>query len=369
MPHLWVFVIPKKVRPELFVFRLMQPHLIVRADANAKIGTGHLMRCLALAQSWRTRGGEATFITRCDSRDLRQSIADAGMQVTNLEKTHPNPLDWRVTSQVLQKHSNGWMVLDGYHFDPEYQRQVKKGGLPLLVIDDTAHLEQYHADIVLNQNIDADLLRYSSEPNTLLLLGTQYVLLRPEFLSRGASSKTIPEIARKVLITLGGADADNQTLKVIKAVKQIDIDGFEAVVVVGANNPHQPQLQVESRDATFPIEIVANATNMDELMAWADLAVSGGGSTCWEMAFMGLPALVIILADNQRSVAEGLDEAGIFVNLGYHNNLNATDIAQALLKLATETDARTEMSQRGRVLVDGKGNDRVVSELLARCSN
>jgi spore coat polysaccharide biosynthesis predicted glycosyltransferase SpsG len=172
-----------------------------------------------------------------------------------------------------------------------------------------------------------------------------------------------------VLITLGGADADNQTLKVIQAVKQIDIAGFEAVVVVGANNPHRPQLQVESRDSTVPIAIVTNATNMDELMAWADLAVSGGGSTCWELAFMGLPALVLILADNQRAVAEGLDEAGIVVNLGWHNNLNATDITQAVLSLAGETDARTEMSQRGRQLIDGRGNDRVVSKLLARCSN
>jgi len=347
----------------------MQPNLIIRADANAQVGTGHLMRCLALAQSWKTRGGEATFITCCESRSLPQSLADAGMQVVTLESAHPNPMDWKLTSQILQRHSNGWVVLDGYHFDPEYQRQVKKGGLPLLVIDDTAHLEHYHADIVLNQNIGADLLRYSSEPDTLLLLGSQYVLLRPEFLSRGASRIRIPGIARKVLITLGGADADNQTLKVIQAVKQIDIAGFEAVVVVGSNNPHRPQLQVESRDSTVPIAIVTNATNMDELMAWADLAISGGGSTCWELAFMGLPALVIILADNQRAVAEGLDEAGIVVSLGWHNNLNATDITQALLSLAGEMDARTEMSQRGRQLIDGRGNDRVVSKLLARCSN
>ena len=84
---------------------------------------------------------------------------------------------------------------------------------------------------------------------------------------------------------------------------------------------------------------------------------------------MGLPALVIILADNQQAIAQGLDKAGIVVNLGWHNNLSATDIAQALVELAGEADARTAMSQRGRQLIDGKGNDRVVSELLARCSN
>ena len=347
----------------------MPEQLIVRADANAQVGQGHLMRCLALAQSWKNQGGKVTFITCCESRDLRQRLSEVGMQVVMLDRTHPNPLDWELTSQVMQTHANSWVALDGYHFDSEYQRQVKERGLPLLVIDDTAHLEHYHADIVLNQNIDANLLRYSAEPKTVFLLGTQYVLLRPEFLSRAASRIRIPGIARKVLITLGGADADNQTLKVIQAVEQIDIAGFEAVVVVGANNPHRQQLQVESQASTVPIEIVTNATNMDELMAWADLAVSAGGSTCWELAFMGLPALVLILADNQRAVAEGLDEAGIVINLGWCEDLDATDITQALISLAEAADQRTEMSQRGRELVDGKGNDRVLSELLARCSN
>jgi len=343
--------------------------LVVRTDGGPDIGAGHLMRCLALAQAWKARGGDATFITCCESAQLRQRLLNEGMQVVTIKRPHPDPMDCQTTSEVLRAFSRAWVVLDGYHFDPEYQRQIRNGGQRLFVIDDTAHLEHYHADIVLNQNINANLLNYSSEPNTLFLLGTQYALLRPEFLSRAASRIKIPGIARKVLITLGGADADNQTLKVIQAVKQIDIAGFKAVVVVGANNPHRPQLQGESRDSTVPIEIVTNATNMDDLMAWADLAVSGGGSTCWELAFMGLPALVIILADNQRAVAEGLDEAGIVVNLGWYKDLATTDIAQALVSLAGAANERTEMCRRGRELVDGKGNDRVLTELLGRCSN
>jgi spore coat polysaccharide biosynthesis predicted glycosyltransferase SpsG len=151
-------------------------------------------------------------------------------------------------------------------------------------------------------------------------------------------------------------------------VQQIDIDGFEAVVIIGASNRHKVQLKLASQDSAVPIRFVENVTNMPKLMAWADVAVSGGGSTCWELAFMGLPALVLILADNQRVVAEGLDEAGVVVNLDWHEDLTASDITQALVSLAGAADQRTEMSQRGRQLVDGKGNDRVLSELLARCS-
>ncbi|MDY7080712.1 MAG: DegT/DnrJ/EryC1/StrS family aminotransferase [Chloroflexota bacterium] len=138
--------------------------LLIRADANVHIGTGHLMRCLALAQGWQTQGGRATFITACESDGLRQRLSDEGFQVIALEHPYPDPADWEITSQVLAAHPGAWMVLDGYHFDPAYQRQVKKVGHPLLVIDDMAHLDHYYADVLLNQNIHAEQLDYSCEP-------------------------------------------------------------------------------------------------------------------------------------------------------------------------------------------------------------
>jgi UDP-2,4-diacetamido-2,4,6-trideoxy-beta-L-altropyranose hydrolase len=355
---------------------MMMPHrlegeqyLVVRTDAGSDIGAGHLMRCLALAQAWKVRGGDATFITCCESAQLRQRLANEGMKVMMLERPHPDPMDWQTTSEVLGASSHAWVVLDGYHFDPGYQSRVKQTGHQLLVVDDTAHLKHYYADIVLNQNINAELWQYSSEPYTRFLLGTRYTLLRSEFLSGVTAKREIPKIACKVLITLGGGDADKQTLKVIQALQQIDIDGFEAVVIISASSRHNAHLKLASHRSTVPIRLVQNVTNMAELMAWADLAVSGGGSTCWEMAFMGLPALVIILADNQRAIAKGLDEAGIVVNLGWHKDLATTDIAQALVSLAGAANERAEMSRRGRELIDGKGNDRVLTEFLGRCSN
>jgi len=295
-------------------------HLLIRADANTRIGAGHLMRCFALAQGWQANGGQVTFITACESDGLLRRLRNEGFEVITLEQAYLDSADWERTSQVLAKYSDAWVVLDGYHFDLTYQRQIKESGHPLLVIDDTAHLEHYHADIILNQNINAEQLHYSCDPDTRLLLGTRYVLLRSEFLSWRRWQRTIPKlvVANKVLVTLGGGDPDNQTLKVINALQEVDEDGLEAVVVVGASNPHFEALQNEAYDSCFPIRLIRNANNMAELMAWADVAVSAGGSTCWELAFMGLPNVILVLADNQRDIAEGLDDLGIAINMGWY---------------------------------------------------
>ena len=338
-------------------------NLLIRADANVKIGAGHVMRCLALAQAWKAHGGQAIFITACESDTLRRRLLDEGFQVVMLERSHPNPADWERTSQVLAKHPGAWVVLDGYHFDSAYQRRIKEVGHPLLVIDDMAHLDHYYADIVLNQNINAEELRYSCEPHTRLLLGTRYALLRSEFQPWRGWQRESPEIARKVLVTLGGGDPANVTLKVVRALGQMDVDALEAVVVAGASNSHFQELESAARSSKFIVRLVRNITNMPELMAWADVAVSAGGSTCWEFAFMGLPAVVLELAANQQGIAAGLDEAGVALDLGWHTKVSIVQIAKRLSGLLENCSLRLQMSQQGRVLVDGVGSDRVVESL------
>jgi len=221
----------------------MQPLLIIRADANARIGTGHLMRCMALAQSWKTRGAAVTFVTCCESKSLRRRLSDEGIRVVTLEQYHPHQLDWEITSQVMRKSSAAWVVLDGYQFDLEYQNQVKKNGHRLLVIDDTAHLAHYCADIVLNQNIGADRVKYSHEPYTRMMLGSQYALLRSEFLTWRGWKRKIPNVAAKVLVTLGGADYHNATLQAINALKRVNCPDLEVKIVAGASNPNIEMLK------------------------------------------------------------------------------------------------------------------------------
>ena len=339
----------------------MNKPLIIRADANAHIGTGHLMRCLALAQTWKDCGGEVAFITTCQSTALLQRLSDEGFQIVTVEQSYPDLADWETTSQVLIEHPDAWVVLDGYHFGESYQQRVKEAGHRLLVIDDMAHLEHYYADIVLNQNLHAEQLHYCCEPYTQLLLGTQYVLLRREFLKWQSWQREIPKVARKLLVTLGGGDPDNVTLKVIRALEQVDVDELEAVVVVGASNPHFRELQSAICNLRSAIRLVQNVTNMPGLMAWADVAVSAGGSTCWEMAFMGLCSLILVTAENQRAVAAGLHERGVAVSLGWWEKVRDQEVAELLASLTEDATKSAEMSQLGRQLIDGQGLKRILA--------
>jgi len=324
------------------------------------------MRSLALAQAWKDSGGGVIFITDCENVGLLQRLSSEGFQIVTLGRSYPDSADWEATSQVLAAHPNAWVVLDGYHFDPTYQRRIKGAGHQLLVIDDMAHLEHYYADIVLNQNLHAEQLNYSCESYTRLLLGARYVSLRSEFLVWRGWQREIPKVGHKVLIALGGGDPDNQTLKVIRALQEVNVNGLEAVVVVGASNPHFRELESAIRNLQFTIRLIQNVTNMPELMAWADVAVSAGGSTCWEMAFMGLPSVVLILANNQRPIAEQLNQVGAAMNLGWYEDTSSAEIAKALTRLLTAVAARAGMAQRGQQLVDGEGVTRVLMHIKGK---
>ena len=190
---------------------LKNNHLFIRTDADSKVGHGHLMRCLALAQCWKRIGGRTTFIAKFDSDVLCDRIISEGFDIIRLERSFPDPSDLEITEHVLKKSNGSWLVCDGYHFDSQYHRNVKKGGYRLLVIDDTAHLSHYYADILLNQNGHSKELFYSYEKHTSLLLGSKYVLLRREILNKKNFLNSTCRKVRKILITMGGSDSSNQT--------------------------------------------------------------------------------------------------------------------------------------------------------------
>jgi UDP-2,4-diacetamido-2,4,6-trideoxy-beta-L-altropyranose hydrolase len=335
--------------------------LVIRADASTQIGSGHIMRCLALAQAWQDVGGHAVFTVGMTIAALEERLRSEGMEVIRLLVQPGSADDAIQTADSARQMGANWVVVDGYHFGVDYQQTIRDSGLRLLFVDDNGHAEHYYADVVLNQNIHAHEGLYANrEPYTRLLLGIRYVLLRREFLKWWGWKREIPEVARKVLVTLGGGDPDNVTFKVLQALQQVAVDGLEAVVVVGGSNPYHEELQSAIRHSPFAIRLERNVTNMPELMAWADVAVSAGGSTCWELAFMGLPNLVLILADNQRPVAERLDTAGVAVNLGWRENLSSAEIAQVLTQLLATARVRMEMSWHGQQLVDGQGVNKVL---------
>jgi UDP-2,4-diacetamido-2,4,6-trideoxy-beta-L-altropyranose hydrolase len=346
----------------------MRKPLLIRADAGVVMGTGHVMRMIALAQAWREGGGDVTFLCSDITSPLEQRIRAEKFQVEKLSAAPGGVDDLEATADCISRNAkdggSAAVVLDGYQFGVDFQLGIKKAGGRLLVVDDYGHADAYHADIVLNQNISAHEELYTQrDRGTKLLLGPKFALLRREFVERRGWVRAIPSEAKKLLVTLGGADADNVTRKVIDSLAG---SGLEVKVVVGGSNPHLPGLREAAEFATggeSRVELVLNATDMPSLMHWADIAVAAGGSTSWELAFTGLPSLFIILADNQEDNARELEKRGFGLCLGRQSELEAGSFREALGRLARDSELRANFAARGRDMVDGLGAHRAASFL------
>jgi UDP-2,4-diacetamido-2,4,6-trideoxy-beta-L-altropyranose hydrolase len=342
--------------------------LLIRADADPRMGTGHVMRCLALAQAWQDAGGRAACLTANRIEGLNARLTAEGLTLVPLSATPGSDADADQTRETATLLGARWVVLDGYHFSGEFQSRVRQDGIRVLAVDDYGHAGSYAADLVLNQNLHGseELYRNRAE-HTELLLGTKFAMLRREFRAFRGWKREVPETARKVLVTLGGSDPDNVTLKVIEALHGVEVPGLEALVAIGGANPRFKELEKAARDGQGSIRLVANVTNMTELMAWADVAIAAGGTTTWERACMGLPSLVMSVADNQTELAATVQIAGIGWNLGRHGDFRVTCLADGLARLATDAVARAEMARRGPELVDSMGAVRVTDRMKATC--
>lgn len=349
------------------------PILLIRADANSQIGSGHVMRCIALAQKWRIKNGQVFFIGNVQSNSLRNNIRKEGFELILIDTPWPDPKDITKVSSIVDTFSNNniWFILDGYHFTPQYQRAIQKLKCKTLIIDDMAHHLSYHTDILLNPNINATKESYiNCASSTCFLMGPQYALIRNEFIKKKYTEK-ISEQATNILVTMGGADPENITLIIIKALNNIIDKQLKIKVIIGHVNPHQEHITKEIKKSSNTIELLKNSTDMPSLMAWADIAITAGGVTCWELAFSKTPFLTLILADNQKNNAYGLSDVGATINLGecqdfklqtlsFYENLQIN-----ILKLINSKQKRKHLIENAHKIVDGKGTERIVEIMLS----
>ena len=302
-----------------------------RTDASLQIGTGHVMRCLTLADALHARGAQCTFICRPHAGHLIDLIKHRGYAVAvlppadNLLPTSEDPVhaqwlgaDWVIdseqTRQALGAAVVDWLVIDHYALEQRWERSLRRHALRILVIDDLAD-RPHDCDLLLDQNLGRAENDYQAllSSSTQKLIGPNFALLRPEFAQwrdYSLSRRANPQLKR-LLITMGGVDPDNVTGKVLDALKGCDLPVELGITVV--MGPHAPWLaDVEAKAALMPrqTQVLIGVNNMAQLMAESDFCIGAAGGSAWERCVLGLPSMVLILAANQHSGAMALQMNG-----------------------------------------------------------
>jgi len=350
-----------------------------RVDASTLIGSGHFVRCLALADALKQRGAQICFVSRHMPKHLRDMLNTKGHEFAPLngipsEETADDSSyahwlgvsqaqDRKDTSHALSDQTWDWLVVDHYALDARWETVLRNAVKRILVIDDIAD-RQHDCDVLLDQNFYADMdFRYAGKVPAYcqLLLGPRYALLREEF--RRMRDQVTPRTGtiKRLLIFLGGVDAGNSTGRAIEALVNIGIPGLLVDVVIGAQHPCREQIKSECAHHGFVCHV--QTARMAELMAVADLAIGAGGSASWERCCMGLPALIVALADNQIDIAKSLDLFGASIYLGSLEVASAPLMRRAIIDLVNHQSRLAALSEKSYSLVDGLGIDRLCQSL------
>lgn len=345
--------------------------LIIRADASVEIGAGHVMRCIALAQEWKLRGGSVCFVSAATSEFVQTRIIQEGFEFQEMCSQAATMEDAKELLRIAEQNETNVVVLDGYQFKEEYHDTVASSGLITLAIEDGFRLQHCATSFVLDQNHGTSVTRYPNvSENTHLLLGTDYALLRREFLDANRNQERFDQKGAELrcLVTLGGADPNNVTDTVIKGLLLLNDTKMKVRILLGGMNPHAMSLeQLISGDPRFTL--LQNTSNMAEHYAWANFAIAAGGSSNWEMCYFGIPRIVVVIADNQRLIAEQLAHEGIAIRLGESSSLPPEQVANAVKTFWTDKNLLNHATRRSKELVDGLGAIRVVDHLLNAICN
>ncbi|MGE7432226.1 UDP-2,4-diacetamido-2,4,6-trideoxy-beta-L-altropyranose hydrolase [Bacillus thuringiensis] len=364
---------------------MLEKKIAFRADASIEIGTGHIMRCLTLAQVLRDKGAQIYFICRKLQGDLHQYILNKGFHVflldadgenTNfLSTVHGSYLNWlkyhwfvdaQQTNDILSQLPNfDWLIVDHYGLDKKWESALRKTVRKIMVIDDLAN-RMHDCDLLLDQNLYDNLnTRYKDllPKQSLLKLGPKYAILRPEFhAAKKFLRKRTGEIER-IFIFFGGHDATNETLKTLRAIKNISSDTLKVDVVVGSQNPHKEEIESYCRsisNASFYCQI----ENMEEFIVRADLGIGAGGTTTWERCFLGLPSITITTAPNQIEVTKAVSKAGATWNIGTAESVSDETITKCLSKLLSNSNIVKEMSNKALSIQCASNSDEIAKTIL-----
>jgi UDP-2,4-diacetamido-2,4,6-trideoxy-beta-L-altropyranose hydrolase len=367
-----------------------------RVDASLHMGSGHVMRCLTMADALRAQGAECHFISRAHPGHLIEVIHQRGYSVNSLaappeqvraaikniaikvpdvqpnQQSEPAHTAWlgstwqtdaTDTAAVLANLQPDWLVVDHYALDQCWEDAVAPHYKKLMVIDDLAD-RPHRCDLLLDQNLGRQPQDYGGlvPPDCQVLTGPHYALLRPEFAAlRPYSLQRLqaPPALRQLLITMGGVDQPNATGQVLQALKTCALPAdCRITVVMGLTAPWLANVQQLAAQMPWPSDVVVNVTNMAQRMADSDLAIGAVGSTSWERCCLGLPTLMVVLAKNQQPSALALEAAQAARLVGTVGDI-ATQLPLAIAELIA-SDGLSQMSVAASAVTDGLGIKKVL---------
>lgn len=358
-----------------------QPNIAFRTDASLQIGTGHVMRCLTLADALVDRGAKCAFICRPHNGHLLDLIRQRGhstMALAPADEAFRAPadpphaswlgVDWfddaQQTRAALVGEVVDWLVVDHYALDRQWEQALRPYSNRLMVIDDLAD-RAHDCDLLLDQNLGRNAADYDGliKSHTQTLIGPTYALLRPEFSKLRAYSlarRAEPQL-KQLLVSMGGVDQHNATGHVLTTLQNSSLPpGIHITVVIGSHSPWLQQVQAQAAQMSVPTQVLVGVDNMAQLMADSDFAIGAAGSTSWERCCLGLPAALMLLAPNQQAVAKALvlSEAAIVLE-------NASQIRDLFSELNFEIQwiRLQQMSAAGTQLTSGHGAAHVASML------
>ena len=338
---------------------------VIRMDASDQIGTGHLIRCLTLANALRTCGSQVTFYSKDLPQTLVKKILDQGHNFFPLKNSTPE----NEASQMIAsfKGTPDWLVTDHYGLNQRFEVQFKNVVRKILVLDDLADRD-HTCDVLLDQNYYRNAReRYCNRVplGCKLLLGPEYVLLRHEFYEARRKLKARNETIRRILVFFGGVDATNETSKALRALALSNLKLDQVVIVLGRLNPHRREVE-SLLGSVSGARLEVDVQNMAALMAEADLSLGAGGTTTWERCFLGLPSQVIQVANNQREGMTELAQLGVIDDLGASEKVTVEFMSSRLKQLTARPDLIKSMSEKSFQLMGDlpSGNLPRVVELM-----
>lgn len=361
---------------------MIKKNLFIRVDSSTQIGTGHIIRCFAVAESLKNNNIEISFISRRFSGDLSDFIESKGYKVyrlseftSNFENKEErerleiiNDLDAKQTIEIIDRIGKqvDCLIVDHYDLNKKWESRLRSYIKKIIVIDDLAD-RAHDCDLLIDHNLyDQFESRYDDlvSKDCQKLLGPQYALLRSEFKESRKKLRKRDWPIKNILISFGGSDPTNETCKVLDALFLIDPYPQKIDVVIGPSNQNKEvieQVCSSLQNTTCHYKI----NNMACLMVNADLSIGAGGITTWERCCLGLPTIVSILSKDQVELTKAVEKKGCIINMGLASNLSPKDYAQSIKSIDYEKFYR--MSQEGFNLVDGDGITRVVNKIQALC--